>query len=359
MPHVQGQAAGASDQLGSGTPSPPPMPAPLPAVDSPPLFERSDFDDFLNPVAPPQPIEAAQQQGAARRQPHRRGRSPRSSKERLRLPSSYDMDIDPMPGAVSTGERRRARHSAVAGAGHAADGGDHSGAGARLQRSACSSDAPSNDVRRTGAVPNCCLLRLLVLTLVFGGLNAVKPLHIDDAAYFYDARQIAAHPLDPYGTWIIWWQNPQPANEILAPPVVPYTWALGLRLFGDRPAACKLLLLPWAFLLIYACFSLARRFASGMEWPLTILTIFSPALWPAFNFMLDLPALGLALLGIELFLRACDGTSFFKAACAGLIVGIGFETKYTACVAVAAILLASRSVATKAWGAGAWSPCCS
>lgn len=191
------------------------------------------------------------------------------------------------------------------------------------------------------APPRHVLPLLLLLSLVFGGLNALKPITIDDAAYFYDARQIAAHPLDPYGGWILWWQQPQPANDILAPPVVPYTWAVGLWLFGDHPVACKLLLLPWAFLLIYAFFSLARRFASGMEWPLTIVTVFSPALWPCFNFMLDLPALSLALLGIELFFRACADMSFFKAACAGLIVGVGFETKYTACVAVAAIVLAA------------------
>jgi hypothetical protein len=109
-------------------------------------------------------------------------------------------------------------------------------------------------------------------------------------------------------------------------------------------------LLPWAFLLVYAVYSLARRFAPGLECPLTILTILSPALLPAFNFMLDLPALSLGLLGIELFFRACETTSFFKAACAGLIVGIGFETKYTACVALAAIMLAA--VLRSRWALG-------
>ncbi len=185
------------------------------------------------------------------------------------------------------------------------------------------------------------LLRLLLLTFLFGGANVVKPFHVDDAAYFYDARQIAAHPLDPYDTWLIWYQEPSHANDILAPPVVPYTWALGLRLFGDHPFACKLLLLPWALLLVYAVYSLARRFAAGLEWPVTILTILSPSLWPSLNFMLDIPALGLALMAVELFFRACDESSFFKAACAGLLVGVGFETKYTVCVALAAIVLAS------------------
>jgi Dolichyl-phosphate-mannose-protein mannosyltransferase len=191
---------------------------------------------------------------------------------------------------------------------------------------------------------------LLLLTLLLGSLNAVKPLHIDDGAYFTFARQIAAHPLDPYGFSILWYQEPNHANEILAPPVVPYTWALGLRLFGDRPDACKLLLLPWVFLLVYAVYSLTHRFAAGLEIPLTILTLLSPALWPSTNFMLDVPALGLALTAIALFLRACDEDSFFQAVSAGLIAGVAFETKYTACVAVAVLVLAA--VLRRRWALG-------
>ena len=80
---------------------------------------------------------------------------------------------------------------------------------------------------------------LLLLTLLLGVLNVVKPLHMDDAAYFAYARQIAAHPFDPYGFALLWYQEPNHAIEVLAPPVVPYTWALGLTIFGDHPALCN------------------------------------------------------------------------------------------------------------------------
>jgi hypothetical protein len=182
---------------------------------------------------------------------------------------------------------------------------------------------------------------LLLVALLFGGLNVFKPLTIDDAAYHYFARQIAARPLDPYGFAVLWYQEPDHANDVLAPPVLPYTWALGVRLFGDDPAACKLLLLPWSFLLVFAVHALLRRFASGLEVPLTVLTVLSPALWPSLNFMLDVPALALGLAAVALFLRACDDGSFWKAACAGLLAGVGCETKYTACTAVAAMVLAA------------------
>src|SRR3954465_7083950 len=51
-------------------------------------------------------------------------------------------------------------------------------------------------------------------------LNALKPVTVDDAAYVRYARQIAEPPLDPYGFTILWYQHPQPAHTLLAPPVI-------------------------------------------------------------------------------------------------------------------------------------------
>ena len=66
------------------------------------------------------------------------------------------------------------------------------------------------------------------------GLNALKPAAVDDTAYLLLARQIAAHPLDPYGGELFWYAEPLPALHVLAPPVLPYWLALGIRLFGDQ-----------------------------------------------------------------------------------------------------------------------------
>src|SRR5947209_2326907 len=92
------------------------------------------------------------------------------------------------------------------------------------------------------------LLPLLLLVVLHTLLASLKPIHIDDAANYYYAKQIAAHPLDPFGFEILWYESPEPANHVLTPPVMVYWWALGIKLFGDQPILWKLWLLPFTLL---------------------------------------------------------------------------------------------------------------
>jgi hypothetical protein len=180
---------------------------------------------------------------------------------------------------------------------------------------------------------------LLLLALVYTLVNAFKPLTIDDTAYHAYAVQIADRPLDPYGFSVYWWDAPDVANEVLAPPLLAYWWAPAIRLFGDHPFLWKMWLLPVAILLGYALCDLARRFARGLELPITALVLFSPVFLPTFNLMLDVPAQALSLAALALFCRACDRGSFPLAALAGLVAGLGMEMKYTVFLAPAAMLL--------------------
>jgi hypothetical protein len=180
---------------------------------------------------------------------------------------------------------------------------------------------------------------LLLLACLYTLLDCVKPLVIDDAAYSYYARQAAEHPLDPYGFAIMWWNRPYTANEVLAPPVLPYWWSLALRLFGESPVLWKLWLLPVSLLFVWALHELFRRFARGFELPLTWLTVLSPVFLPSLNLMLDVPAQALSLTAVVLFLRACDRDAVGLAALAGLVAGLAAETKYTGFLAPAAMLL--------------------
>jgi hypothetical protein len=182
-------------------------------------------------------------------------------------------------------------------------------------------------------------LALLLLAALHTLGNVAKPLHIDDAAYYYYARQAAQHPLDPYGFEMFWWHNPQPANQVLAPELLPFWWSLALRIDGDHPWVWKLAMIPFSLLFIGSLYALFRRFARGLEMPLVWLTVLSPTFWPGLNLMLDIPSLALSLFALVLFMCACDRSAFGLAALSGLFAGLAMQTKYTAFLTPAAMLL--------------------
>jgi 4-amino-4-deoxy-L-arabinose transferase-like glycosyltransferase len=178
------------------------------------------------------------------------------------------------------------------------------------------------------------------LALLWTVVNALKPLTVDDAAYFYYARQIAAAPADPYGFSVFWYQAPQPAIEILAPPVFLYWWAAAMRLLGASELAWKLAMLPWAGLFVMSFGRLAERFAGPrIATRLTAFIVLSPIFLPSLNLMLDVPALALALASLELFLRAADRHSWRTAVAAGVVCGLAIQTKYTGFLVPAVMLL--------------------
>jgi hypothetical protein len=162
---------------------------------------------------------------------------------------------------------------------------------------------------------------------------------VDDAAYYYFARHIAADPLHPYDFQMFWYEWPQPGNTVLAPPVLPYWWSLALHLFGDRPWLWKLWLLPFSILFAGSLDALYRRFAHGMERPLVWLTILSPLFLPSLNLMLDVPAVALGLTALALFFHACGRRSGAQAVLAGFVAGLAMQTKYTALLVPAIMLL--------------------
>lgn len=170
----------------------------------------------------------------------------------------------------------------------------------------------------------------LALAAVVTLANAAKPVTVDDTAYLAYARHIAASPADPYGFTIFWWARPEPAMHVLAPPVVPYWLAVGWSLFGDSPALLKLWLFPFVYLLARALRALLARFARGSEDFALPLLVLSPAILPAVNLMLDVPATALALAAVELFLRAGGSRRWLFALAAGVVAALAMQAKYTA-----------------------------
>jgi hypothetical protein len=182
-------------------------------------------------------------------------------------------------------------------------------------------------------------LRLpLALAVALTILNAFKPLHVDDATYYQFARQMAAHPLDPYGFQLMYWDRMLPANWVLAPPVLPYWWAIAIRLFGQHPVLWKLWLLPFCFAFTWSLDTLLCRFARAARTSILCVTVLSPVFLPSLNLMIDVPATALGLLGLALFVGAVDQDRPLRAIMAGMVAGLAMQTKYTACITPAVML---------------------
>ena len=172
----------------------------------------------------------------------------------------------------------------------------------------------------------------VLLAALLTGLNAAKPLHIDDAQYFEYATWIAEHPTDPYGFEVFWFQWPEPAIELLNPLGLPYWLAGAFALGGESELVAKLSLFPFLLLFAFAVRGLLRRFVGVHEAALTWAIGLSPAVLPGINLMLDLPSLALVLAALNLFCSACDSGSPARAALAGAITGVAMQTKYSALV---------------------------
>lgn len=164
-----------------------------------------------------------------------------------------------------------------------------------------------------------------ILTL----LNAIKPAVVDDTAYLFFARHVAQQPADPYGFALFWNTAPQPAMEILMPPVLPYWLAVGISLFGEHLFLLKLWLFPFAWLLCRATAWLVARFTPGQEVSGLVVIVLSPAVLVLFNFMLDVPALALGTAALATFIWGCDHRRLGPIVGAGLLAGFAMQTKYS------------------------------
>lgn len=180
-----------------------------------------------------------------------------------------------------------------------------------------------------------------VAALILTALNSAKPAVIDDTAYLQFARHLSNQPADPYGWELYWYSAPQPAMEILMPPVLPYWVALGIGVLGeDNLVLLKLWLFPFALLLYGSAASLMHRFGSGQDHrSLLLVYAISPAVLPLFCVMLDIPALALGAAALASFIKGCDARRPIICAAAGLLAGLAMQTKYSMLV-VPAILTA-------------------
>jgi hypothetical protein len=102
----------------------------------------------------------------------------------------------------------------------------------------------------------------------------------------------------------------------------------------DAVAGWKLAMFPFDLLFAGGLYALLRRFAPGWAGLLTAMLGLSPTVLPATNLMLDIPAAGLSLAAVALFVSACDrppGAAPTRAVAAGALAGLAVQANTPAC----------------------------
>jgi hypothetical protein len=169
---------------------------------------------------------------------------------------------------------------------------------------------------------------LWAIALAASILNAIKPMHMDDALYCEIADQIVRDPTDPFGAEVVWHQHPRPMLESGFHPLYPYLIAGMQAVVGGNDILIRMVCLPFIAMLLFSLHSLARRVAVGWEMPTTLLAAFSPAFFPGWNLMLDLPAHACLVAAVSVLWRTTERGGWLGAGLAGALLGLAILFKY-------------------------------
>lgn len=206
--------------------------------------------------------------------------------------------------------------------------------------------------RSVSSRSECAALALLTLAVLLPFLAAA--VSIDAPVFLAVAKQILAHPADPYGFEMIWDPtSPHVAVFNRNPPLLSYYLALWIGLFGEREVLLHAALLPFPLIAVLAFYGIARRLAAldpaipGLPAPgfvAAALFLATPAfMLLATTLMLDVPMLAAWLCAVYAMLRARDEPGVGWPIAAGVAVAVAGFTKYVGIAA--APLLAAGLVA--------------
>ena len=170
-------------------------------------------------------------------------------------------------------------------------------------------------------------LTLIVLAALVPFLG--KPFNIDEPLFLWTARQIQAHPGNPYGFNVNWYGAAMPMSSVTKnPPLASYYLALAAKLFGWNEAGMHAAFLLPALAAIWGTYRLARRLC---RWPLlaALATLFTPVfLVSATTVMCDVMMLAFWVWAVVWWLEGMEQMHFWKLTAAGLLIGLAALTKY-------------------------------
>jgi 4-amino-4-deoxy-L-arabinose transferase-like glycosyltransferase len=158
-----------------------------------------------------------------------------------------------------------------------------------------------------------------------------KAFHIDDTLFLHVARQISAHPWDPFGFKINWYYTAEPMADVTQNgPLASYYIALVASCFGWSEAALHLAFLVPAVLATMGTYLLAVQLC-GEPLLAALVTILSPVfLVSSTNVMCDTMMLAFWVWGVFLWLQGAKRKSHFLLILSVCLISAAVVTKYFA-----------------------------
>ncbi len=189
-------------------------------------------------------------------------------------------------------------------------------------------------------------LTLLLVVLAVLAPFLAKPFNIDDPLFLWTARQIQAHPADPYGFKVNWYGTAEPMWWVTQnPPLASYYLALAAGVFGWSEVALHFAFLLPAVAAIFGTHRLARRFCHSPMLA-ALATLCTPVfLVSSTTVMCDVMMLAFWVWAAAFWLEGLEENRSGKLFAAGWLIALAALTKYFGACLIP--LLAAYSVIGK------------
>jgi 4-amino-4-deoxy-L-arabinose transferase-like glycosyltransferase len=196
---------------------------------------------------------------------------------------------------------------------------------------------------------------LTFVTLATLAPFVAKPFNIDEPMFVWVARQIQAHPFDPYGFQENWYGTAMPMWENLwDPPVACYYLAVAAEICGWSEVAVHSAFLLPAVAVILGTFRLAKHFCNRPVLA-ALATLSTPVfLVSSTTVMCDVLMLAFWIWAVVFWIEGMECDNFLRLSAAGFLMGMAALTKHFGVCVIP--LLALYSVMSKRSSAR-WAVC--
>jgi 4-amino-4-deoxy-L-arabinose transferase-like glycosyltransferase len=189
-------------------------------------------------------------------------------------------------------------------------------------------------------------LALTLAVLAILGPFLTKPFNVDDPLFLWAARQIQAHPANPYGFGVNWYVFEQPMWQVTEnPPLACYYLAGAAAVLGWSEFTLHLAFLLPAIAAILGTYRLALRFCGRPLFAAGV-TLFTPVfLVSSTTVMCDVLMLAFWIWAVVFWVEGLECDDLGKLALSGLLIALAALTKYYGACLVP--LMATYSIVAK------------